>query len=105
MLLENVGGSTTARSHGGCLLAALTYFPLFHGLSQAANPALYAAQSAAPVAVVADPQDCSVQFDPIGKTKFDRSGCDVAKSALAKAAVPYANEDSNFGDRAIVRIK
>jgi MFS family permease len=48
----------------GCLLAALTYFPLFHALTRAANPDLAQAAASAPVAVVADPWDCSVQFDP-----------------------------------------
>jgi len=76
----------------GCALAALTYFPLFGALTVAANPALARAQQAAPVTVHADPKSCSVQFDPIGKTKFDRTGCDVAKSTLAKAGIPYASE-------------
>jgi len=75
----------------GCLLAALTYFPLFGALSKAVNPALYDAQSRAPVSVSADPADCSLQFDPIGKNKFDRHSCDVVKSFLAKAGVTYAN--------------
>src|SRR3981189_1164391 len=59
----------------GCLLAMLTYFPLFGALTRYANPALYAAQSAAPVTVVADPKECSVQFDPIGKNLFDSTSC------------------------------
>ena len=75
----------------GCLLAALTYFPAFDALSKAVNPALYEAQQHAPVTVAADPRDCSLQFDPIGKNKFDRHSCDVAKSFLAKAGVNYAN--------------
>ena len=75
----------------GCALAALTYFPLFGALTQAANPALARAQANAPVTVVADPATCSVQFDPIGRNKFENSGCDVAKSALAKAGISYAN--------------
>ncbi|HVF37419.1 MAG TPA: MFS transporter, partial [Sphingomicrobium sp.] len=66
----------------GCALAALTYFPLFGSLTRAANPALAQAQATAPVVVYADPKSCSVQFDPIGKTKFDKTGCDVAKSTL-----------------------
>jgi MFS family permease len=76
----------------GCALAALLYFPLFGALTEAANPALASAQASAPVTVVADPNSCSVQFDPIGKATFDKTGCDIAKSALAKAGVPYANE-------------
>src|SRR5277367_2281213 len=78
----------------GCLLAALTYFPLFHGLTHYANPALYAAQNSAPVTVVADPKDCSFQFDPIGKKTFDSKSCDIAKSFLAKASVTYKSEDA-----------
>jgi MFS family permease len=76
----------------GCALAAVTYFPLFGALTEAANPALAHAQASAPVTVVADPATCSVQFDPIGKTTFDKSGCDIAKSALAKAGIPYVNQ-------------
>jgi len=88
----------------GCLLAAVAYFPLFHSLAQAVNPALYAAQARAPVAVIADPADCSVQFDPIGKTQFDRKSCDIAKSFLAKAGVGYANEAASAGRAAQLRI-
>ena len=38
--------------------------------------------------VVADPDSCHFQFDPVGKKKFVQS-CDIAKAALAKAGVPY----------------
>jgi MFS family permease len=88
----------------GCALAALTYFPLFHALSQAANPALYAAQASAPVSIVADPADCSVQFDPVGKNKFDARSCDIAKSYLAKAGVSYTNVEAPPGTVAQLRI-
>jgi MFS family permease len=81
----------------GCALAAATYFPLFGALSQAANPALYAAQQSAPVTVIADPADCSVQFDPIGRNKFDQRTCDIAKSFLARAGVSYANVEAPAG--------
>ena len=86
----------------GCLLAALTYFPLFGALSEAVNPALYEAQQRAPVTVMADPNDCSLQFDPIGKNKFDRYSCDVAKSFLAKAGVSYANREAAGPARLVV---
>lgn len=85
----------------GCLLAALTYFPLFDALAGAANPALHAAQARAPVVVSADPASCSFQFDPVGGNKFESSGCDVAKSLLAKSGVNYANE---AGTEAVVRV-
>ncbi|WP_309603189.1 MFS transporter [Sphingomonas sp.] len=81
----------------GCALAALTYFPLFGALTAAANPALARAQASAPVTVHADPATCSLQFDPIGKTKFDRSACDIAKSTLAKAGISYGNAAAGAG--------
>src|SRR5690606_15341847 len=76
----------------GCALAAVLYFPLFSALTAAANPALADAQARAPVTVYADPDTCSVQFDPIARAAFARTGCDTAKSALAKAGIPYANQ-------------
>jgi MFS family permease len=88
----------------GCLVAAVTYFPLFSALSKAANPALYAAQARAPVTVIADPADCSVQFDPIGKNKFDRKSCDIAKAFLAKAGVGYAEETAPAGQPARLQV-
>jgi MFS family permease len=87
----------------GCLLALLTYFPLFEALTRYANPALYAAQSASPVTVIADPQQCSFQFDPIGKNKFDSTSCDIAKSFLAKAGVSYRRVDAPAGTVAQIR--
>jgi MFS family permease len=73
----------------GCALAALTYFPAFHALTEAANPALARAQATAPVSVIVNDDDCSVQFDPIGKNTFDAKSCDIAKSFLAKGGVSY----------------
>jgi predicted MFS family arabinose efflux permease len=87
----------------GCLIAALTYFPLFHALTGAANPRLAAATASAPVTVYADPADCSFQFDPIGKKKFT-SSCDLAKNYLAKAGVTYSNVAAPAGTVAQVRI-
>jgi MFS family permease len=87
----------------GCLLAMLTYFPLFEALTRYANPALYAAQASAPVTVIADPSQCSFQFDPIGKNKFDSTSCDIAKSFLAKAGVSYARVDAGPGAVAQIR--
>jgi predicted MFS family arabinose efflux permease len=87
----------------GCLVALLTYFPLFQALTRYANPALYAAQSSAPVTVIADPRQCSFQFDPIGKNKFDSTSCDIAKSFLAKAGVSYQRIDAPPGTVAQIR--
>ena len=86
----------------GCLIAALTYFPLFNALTSYANPAIEAAQNESPVVVVADADACKFQFDPIGRTVFSAS-CDIAKGQLARAGIPYANEDAP-GAVASVRI-
>ncbi len=87
----------------GCLFAVLTYFPIFKALTVAANPALASATASAPVTVVADPAECSFQFDPVGKKTFSTS-CDIAKSALATAGVSYVNQAAPAGTLATVKI-
>jgi MFS family permease len=74
----------------GCLIAALTYFPLFKALTEAANPDLAAAQAKNKVMVVADPAECSFQFNPTGTVKFT-SSCDIAKQVLSANSVSYDN--------------
>ena len=88
----------------GCALAVVTYFPAFHALSEAANPALARAEASAPVTVVTNDADCSLQFDPVGKNKFDAKSCDIAKAFLAKNAIGYANVAAPSGSVAVVRI-
>jgi MFS family permease len=87
----------------GCLLAALTLFPIFRGLTHYANPQIAAAQANNPVVVVADPRECSFQFDPVGGALFT-SSCDVAKSAVAGLRVPYSNEAAPAGTVALVTV-
>ncbi|MFE0759274.1 MFS transporter [Inquilinus sp. NPDC058860] len=87
----------------GCLLAILTYFPLFQALTHYANPALEAAQASSPVTVIADPAECSVQFNPVGTSKFT-SSCDIAKAALVKAGVPYSNQAGPAGSKAEIDV-
>ena len=88
----------------GCAIAALAYFPLFHALTDAANPALAHAQARAPVTVIAHQDECSFQFDPVGRNKFDTTSCDIAKAWLAKNGIDYANEDAPAGTVATIRI-
>lgn len=87
----------------GCLLAATTYFPLFGYLAHYANPELVAAQARAPVVVVADPGNCSFQFNPVGVSAFT-SSCDIAKSLLVRKGISYRNEEAKAGEAAKVRI-
>ncbi len=87
----------------GCLLAAVTYFPVFKALTAAANPDLAAAQANAKVVVTADPAECSFQFNPTGTKKFT-SSCDVAKQRLAAASVSYSNEVAPAGTPASIKV-
>jgi MFS family permease len=88
----------------GCALAAATLFPTFHALTEAANPALAAAQVNAPVTVNADPAECSSQFDPVGGKTFDTTSCDIIKAMLAKAGVNYRNAPAAPGTLASITI-
>ena len=74
---------------GGMALAALLYFPLYGALLSAANPALAKAYERSPVIVHASEGDCSLQFDPMGRRRFDAHSCDIAKSFLAGAGVSH----------------
>ncbi len=87
----------------GCVLAVVTYFPAFKMLTEAANPALAAAQAANKVVIVADPAECSFQFNPTGTTKFT-SSCDVAKQALSNRSVSYESEVAPAGTPAVIKI-
>ena len=87
----------------GMSLALVAFFPGFHALETAANPALTAASAAGHVVVVADPADCALQFDPVGKAAFV-SSCDIAKSFLSNAGVSYSSEAAPAGTLAVVRI-
>lgn len=87
----------------GCLIAALTYFPIFQGLTHYANPALEAALQNAPVIVTADPDTCKFQFNPTGTKKFT-SSCDIAKAKLSAASVNYENVAGAPGSLATVKI-
>jgi MFS family permease len=87
---------------GGMLLALAAYYPGFHGIAAAANPALVEAQLMKPVEVHADPAACSVQFDPVGTRRFD-SGCDIAKSLLASTGISYT-ERPLAGERAVIAV-
>ncbi|KLJ02498.1 MFS transporter [Luteimonas sp. FCS-9] len=87
----------------GCLIAAVTYIPIFKGITHYANPAIEEASTNSPAVVVADPKTCSFQFDPVGIRKFT-SSCDVATAALTRAGVPYSVEAAPVGSLAQVHV-
>lgn len=87
----------------GCLLAALTYFPIFNTLTKTANPALAAAHATTKVTITADTSTCSFQFNPTGAAAFT-SGCDRAKALLAKSGVQYTTVEAAPGSVATVTV-
>ncbi|MBK4735730.1 MFS transporter [Noviherbaspirillum pedocola] len=88
---------------GGCLIAALTYFPIFQALTHYANPALETAIKNSPVTVTADPAKCQFLFNPTGTKKFN-SSCDIARTFLANASVAYTNEAGPTGSVAQIKV-
>jgi MFS family permease len=87
----------------GFLLAVVTYFPLFQGITHFANPALEKALNASPVTVVADPATCAFQLKLTGTESYT-GPCDVAKSALVARSVNYANEPAPPGSPVLVKV-
>ncbi|MFL6720065.1 MAG: MFS transporter [Burkholderiaceae bacterium] len=88
---------------GGCLIAALTYFPIFSALTHYANPALENAIKNSPVVVTADPNKCQFLFNPTGTKKFN-SSCDIARTQLSNASVAYTNVAGEPGSVASVKV-
>jgi MFS family permease len=87
----------------GCVLAALTFFPLFKGLTRYAHPAAFQAARSSPVTVVAHEDDCGLQLDPVER-HVPTTSCDLAQVWLAKRAVPYHTAQAPSGTIASVRV-
>jgi MFS family permease len=88
----------------GCLLAVVTYFPVFKMLTENANPALARAQATAGVVVTADPRSCSFQGNPVAREIDFSSSCDIAKRYLVQNSVSYERADGPAGSPAVVKI-
>ncbi|RJG06166.1 MFS transporter [Noviherbaspirillum cavernae] len=87
----------------GCLIAAVTYFPIFNALTHYANPALETAIKTSPVVVTADPAKCQFLFNPTGTKKFT-SSCDIARTVLANSSVSYSTVEAPAGTLASIKI-
>jgi MFS family permease len=87
----------------GCLIAALTYFPLFGAITSFANPKLQAAIEKSPVTVVSDPANCNLVLNLTGTAKFT-TACDVSRTFLANAGVNYEKVDGEAGAVATVKV-
>ena len=81
----------------GCLIAALTYFPLFRALAHSVNPALEEYTRANPVTVAAN--DCNFHVFIGPNTEF--TDCDRAKDFLTKAGLSF---ESRPGPGVVTRI-
>lgn len=88
----------------GMLLMLALYFPGFSFITQAGNPALARASAETPVAVIADPADCTFQLDLTGGAQQFSSSCDIAKGALSNAGVAYDTIPGEPGALARIRI-
>ena len=88
----------------GCLLAVVTYFPLFKALTHYANPALERAQQTAQITITVDPKECSFQGSPIAREVDFRSSCDIAKRTLAQSSASYETVEGPAGTVASVSI-
>jgi MFS family permease len=86
----------------GCLIAALTYFPVFGLLTKTANPMLHGAQQTE-VVVTVDPPDRSVQSNPTRTARFTNSR-DLAKSKLYTFSVTPTTVEGAAGAPATIRI-
>jgi MFS family permease len=88
---------------GGCLIASLTYFPIFSAITHYGNPALETALKNSPVVVVADPESCHFQFNLTGQKKFP-SSCDIATGFLSNSSVSYTRQDAPAGSVAVIKV-
>jgi MFS family permease len=71
----------------GCLLAMLTYFPIFTGLARAVNPDLTAFHRTVPITLTVDESDCEFHFLVGPWSSF--SDCDRAKGFLTKLGLSF----------------
>jgi hypothetical protein len=72
----------------GCLIAALSYFPLFGKIAELGNPKLMDAHDKVKVTLIADPASCGNVFDPVGVRTFT-APCDVARRVMAQTSIKY----------------
>jgi MFS family permease len=84
----------------GCLIAALTYFPLFQALTHYINPALETFQKTSPIVVSAN--DCNFHLFVGPWSKF--TDCDRTKDYLTKQGLSFTSEPGVAGKPVVTRI-
>ena len=86
----------------GCLIAALTYFPLFQALTHYVNPALEAYQQKTEIVVAAKPETCNFHIFVGPWSKF--SDCDKAKDFLTKQGLSFKSVPATGAEPVAVKI-
>jgi MFS family permease len=86
----------------GCVIAAITYFPLFGALASAVNPALQAYAAANPISVAVDETTCKMHIFVGPWSKF--SDCDKATDFLTKAGLSFKKEQAAPGSPPVLKI-
>src|SRR5262245_56405657 len=87
----------------GCAIAAITYFPLFQGLTHYVNPALEAFQEKNQVTVVADNSTCNFHIFVGPWSNF--TACDRAQDFVTKLGVSFKKENvAGAGDKVSLSI-
>ena len=84
----------------GCLLAALSFLPLFKALTHYVNPDLEKFQDSTAISVAAS--DCNFHVFPTGNTKY--SPCDKTKDLLTKAGLSFESKPAEAGKDVVIRI-
>ena len=79
----------------GCLIAAVTYFPLFQGLTHYVNPALEAFSQKTTITVAANDADCKFHIFVGPWSKF--SDCDRVKDFLTKQGLSFKSLPGDAG--------
>jgi MFS family permease len=84
----------------GCVLAALTYFPLFKAMTHFGNPALETFADKTTISVTAS--NCQVHLFPNPKTVY--SDCDKVQDFLSKRSLSYTTTPGAEGAKPIIKI-
>ena len=84
----------------GCLIAALTYFPLFRGLTHYINPALEEYQQKTPISVAASDCNFHIFIGPWSR----QTACDRVKDFLGKAGLSFTSTPAEAGKDVVTRI-
>jgi MFS family permease len=86
----------------GCLIAALTYFPLFALLAKAANPDLAAFQEKTAITLAVDKAQCNFHVFVGPWSQF--SDCDKAKDHVTKLGLSFEVTDGGAGSPAVLTV-